>query len=67
MTRFITLRHVVTGKYGQYPEHFADYDNFEVYEPENCQDCVAEEETAPEEAESFFDYDYYEEDEEVDG
>lgn len=67
MTRLITLRHKTTGKYGRYPEHFADRDDFEVYDPSGCVDCVVdnEEETASEEDKPFFET--YEEEEEVDG
>ncbi len=40
----ILLRHKLTGIQGMYPEHFAEYDYFEVASEEACTDCVVEDE-----------------------
>jgi hypothetical protein len=41
-TDFLTLRSLSTGKTGDYPAHFAEFDDFEIADPEDasCVDCV---------------------------
>ena len=36
----ILLKHKLTGVSGFYPEHFADFDYFEVVTEEPCTDCL---------------------------
>lgn len=67
-TEFLTLRSLSTGKTGDYPAHFAEFDDFEIADPEDasCVDCVIPEPPVVDEDEDFLvlddeEIDYYDE------
>ena len=54
---FKVLRHKITGKVDSYPAHFAEWDVFEVADPDDCVDCVVQFPDGDEDGEDFSDDD----------
>lgn len=65
-TEFLTLRSIHTGKTGDYPAHFADFDDFEIADSEDawCVDCNIPEPPVDEKDEDAIVFDL--DDEEID-